>query len=119
MSRTSKLAKITTAALVADFGLLAYIVRNDEIKFDVPASDPIFKSAAYTKFNPNKNAATQDEVIKHIPLKALKPEFLENKSSIVERFTGGVFGGTGRRIRISVENVGLTRRQRMRSSVTS
>lgn len=90
------MAKIATAGIVIDYALLAYIVRNDEVKFDVPASDPIFKSAAYTKFNPNKNAATQDEVIKRIPLRALKPEFLENRSSIVERFTGGVFGGTGK-----------------------
>lgn len=96
MSRFAQLAKIATAGIVIDYALLAYIVRNDEVKFDVPASDPIFKSAAYTKFNPNKNAATQDEVIKRIPLRALKPEFLENRSSIVERFTGGVFGGTGK-----------------------
>lgn len=95
MGRFASLAKIATAGLVIDYALLAYIVRNDEIKWDVPKSDPIFSSAAYTKFNPNKNAATQDEVIKRIPLQALKQEFRDDKSKIVERFTGGVFGGTG------------------------
>ncbi len=94
MGKYTRLTSIAVGGLLVDYGLLAYIVRNDEI-VDVSAHDPIFKSAAYQKFNPNRNVATQDEVIKRIPLSALKPEVLEQKERIADKFAGGVFGGTG------------------------
>lgn len=36
MGRFAQLAKIATAGIVIDYALLAYIVRNDEVKCELP-----------------------------------------------------------------------------------
>lgn len=86
-------AAFTASSLIlADLGLLAYIVRNDEVKYTLSPTDPIFSSAIYKKLNPEGNTPMNDEVIKRIPLKYVKPEVLEKKDQLASKFVGGVFG---------------------------
>lgn len=90
-----KRAAYTAGGLIlADLVLLAYIVRNDEVK-PLPLSDPIFSNQLYKKFNPENNTPMRDEVVKRIPLRNVKPEVLERKEHIAAKFVGGVFGRGG------------------------
>lgn len=64
-----------------------------------PATEPLFRSQWYKKFNPLQNPTTHDECIRRIPLFKLRPELVEDAqkggSKLVEAFSQGIWGGPG------------------------
>ncbi|KAL3423804.1 hypothetical protein PVAG01_05551 [Phlyctema vagabunda] len=85
------------AALVgAPVGAAGFAVWTRNSHFvPITAADPIFSSAAYTKYNPHRNPATQDICVRRIPLRDIKPSLLEKEGKLVEAFCAGVWGGIG------------------------
>lgn len=79
----------------ASTGAFFYGVRNSKfVPFSV--SDAIFNSAAYNKFNPEKNPSTKDLCVRKVPLNQVKPQLLEKEGRLVEAFCAGVWGGFGK-----------------------
>jgi hypothetical protein len=98
-SLTSKLLQgtaVTTSATIA-----AFFVWTKHCKFtDIsPATDPIFQSAFYKKYNPSSNPTTHDLCIGKIPIFKLRPDLVEDAekggTKMVEAFCAGVWGGFG------------------------
>lgn len=59
-------------------------------------SDRIFTSKYYQKFNPNHNPTVHDLHIRKVPISQIDPSLLlPDQESLIERFTGGVWAGTG------------------------
>jgi hypothetical protein len=94
MAGLKRAAKIIAAGAVLDIGLLLYVVRACEVHPVIP-SDPIFRSPSYRLLNPHHNPATQDEVVRRMPLAQVRDELLTPDGHLVEAFCGSVFGGTG------------------------
>jgi len=94
MGFISKVFKTTVVGGGAAAGAFVFGTRNSHF---VPllASDPIFSSKSYLKYNPEKNPATQDFCVKKVPLSKIKPELLEKDGKLVEAFCAGVWGGLG------------------------
>ncbi|KAL5354297.1 hypothetical protein ACLOAV_000385 [Pseudogymnoascus australis] len=76
-------------------GLALFATRRSTI-VPVPATDPIYSSAAYRAQNVNNNPVTHDIVLRRLPLSSVRPELLEKKGALVETATAGVFGGLGK-----------------------
>ena len=98
-SLTSKLLQgtaVTTSATLA-----AFFVWTKHCKFvDLsPATDPLFQSAFYKKYNPNPNPTIYDLCIRKIPIFKLKQELVEDAekggTKMVEAFCAGVWSGFG------------------------
>ncbi len=64
-----------------------------------PATEPLFQSKWYQKYNAIKNPTTHDEVVRRLPLFKIRPELVEDSqkggSKLVEAFSQGVWGGPG------------------------
>jgi hypothetical protein len=75
-------------------GGFAYLVRKSTF-VPLSAQDPIFSSAAYLRNNPNRNPATQDIIVRTVPLSQIKPQLLEKEGKLVEAFCAGIWGGLG------------------------
>ncbi|KAJ5991585.1 hypothetical protein N7499_004001 [Penicillium canescens] len=94
MGLFSRLLKVSAAGTVASVGVFWGATRNDVFE-PMDTSDPIFQSAFFKKFNPNRNPTLHDVCVRRIPLDKIKPELLENKGKLVEAFCAGVWGGMG------------------------
>jgi hypothetical protein len=87
---------ITTSASIA-----AFVVWTKHCEFDdiSPATDPIFQSAFYKKYNPSSNPTTHDLCIRKIPIFKLRQDLVEDAekggTKMVEAFCAGVWGGFG------------------------
>ena len=88
---------IQTAVIggAASTGAFFYGVRNSKF-VPISASDAIFNSVAYNKFNPEKNPSTKDLCVRKVPLNQVKPQLLEKEGRLVEAFCAGVWGGVGK-----------------------
>ncbi|KIX94134.1 uncharacterized protein Z520_10160 [Fonsecaea multimorphosa CBS 102226] len=64
-----------------------------------PATEPLFKSVWFRKFNPGNHEATYDECVRRIGLQKIRPELVEDSrqggTKLVEEFCRGVWGGAG------------------------
>ncbi|KAJ5949330.1 hypothetical protein N7454_000914 [Penicillium verhagenii] len=78
----------------ASVGVFWGATRNDVFE-PMQASDPIFQSPFFKKFNPEQNPTLHDLCVRRIPLDKIKPELLENKGKLTEAFCAGVWGGMG------------------------
>ncbi|KAF2773313.1 hypothetical protein EJ03DRAFT_341103 [Teratosphaeria nubilosa] len=93
---------IRTTFAIAGYGSLAgaasfiAITRHSKIS-PIPASDYIFNSTLYSRYNPNNAPVTQDICTRKVPLSKIKPELLEKAEDgrLVEAFCQGVWGGLG------------------------
>jgi hypothetical protein len=95
MGLFSRLLKVSAAGTVASIGVFWGATRNDVFE-PIDTSDPIFQSAFFKTFNPNRNPTLHDVCVRRIPLDKIKPELLENKGKLVEAFCAGVWGGMGK-----------------------
>ncbi|KAH9817787.1 hypothetical protein Tdes44962_MAKER05497 [Teratosphaeria destructans] len=93
---------IRTTLAIAGYGSLAgaasFIAATRYSKISaLPASDYIFNSTLYSRYNPNNAPATQDLCTRKVPLSKIKPELLEKAEDgkLVEAFCQGVWGGLG------------------------
>jgi hypothetical protein len=77
-------------------GGFAFWTRNSKF-VPIAADDPIFSSAAYLRYNPNKNPQTKDLCVRKVELSKIKPQLLEKEGEgkLVEAFCAGVWGGIG------------------------
>jgi hypothetical protein len=94
MGLISKLVKTSVAGSIASVGVFWGATRND-VFAPMDSSDPIFQSAFFKKFNPNRNPTTHDVCIRRIPLDKIQPSLIEEKGKLVEAFCEGVWGGMG------------------------
>ncbi len=66
---------------------------------DLPATDPLFSSAAYKHFNPRTNPSMSDVCVRRLPLHQIRPDLLDDDrrggGKLVETFCGGIYGGKG------------------------
>jgi hypothetical protein len=98
-SLTSKLLQataVTTSATIATFFVWTKHCQFTDLS---PATDPIFQSAFYKRYNPGANPTAHDLCIRKIPIFKLKPELVEDAqrggTKMVEAFCAGVWGGFG------------------------
>ena len=78
-------------------GLLAW-TRNSKIR-PVAASDYIFHSTLFARYNPNRAPVTQDLCFRRVELGKVRAELLEGgeeDGKLVEAFCRGVWSGVGR-----------------------
>ncbi|KAI9150323.1 hypothetical protein HJFPF1_10082 [Paramyrothecium foliicola] len=81
--------------LLATSGSAAYLAARNPVIAPLGASDPLWKSSLYRRFNPSANPATQDVCIKRIPLSKVRPELLEKEGDLALEFCRGVWSGLG------------------------
>lgn len=91
----SKLVKTSIAGSVASVGVFWGATRNDLFQ-PMDTSDPIFQSALFNKFNPNRNPTLHDVCVRQMPLDKIQPSLVEEKGKLVEAFCAGVWGGLGK-----------------------
>ncbi|KAH0840457.1 hypothetical protein AYO21_03093 [Fonsecaea monophora] len=101
----SLLSKSLQAAGISTFaGVCAFAVWTKHCRFTPPtqfnpATEPLFQSAWFRKFNPQNHEATYDECVRRIGLQKIKPELVEDArrggTKLVEEFCRGVWGGPG------------------------
>ncbi|KAJ9625471.1 hypothetical protein H2204_010333 [Knufia peltigerae] len=101
-SRISKAFQGLTITGLASVG--AFFVWTKHCHFTpadqfTPATEPLFQSSWYKKFNPLQNPTTHDECVRRLPLFKLRPELVEDAqkggSKLVEAFSQGIWGGPG------------------------
>ncbi|KAL2403915.1 hypothetical protein ABEF95_004261 [Exophiala dermatitidis] len=104
-SRLSKTLQGITVTTLASIG--GFFVWTKHCQFTPddqfnPATEPLFRSQWFQKFNPGSNPTTHDECVRRLPLHKIRPELLEDArnggSKLVEAFSQGVWGGFGYKI---------------------
>ncbi|KAJ7279063.1 hypothetical protein C8J57DRAFT_1305426 [Mycena rebaudengoi] len=91
-----KFMAYTSLAGAAGFGGFFIFARKSHFVPFAVASDPIFTSAHFKKFNPHQNAATiEDLCVRRVPLDQIKPELLKEEGKLVEQFCAGAWSGFG------------------------
>ncbi|KAH8663931.1 hypothetical protein BX600DRAFT_382027 [Xylariales sp. PMI_506] len=58
---------------------------------NLPKDDPWFKSKTYAKYNPKANPALQDDCIKRISLRKIRPELRDNEEALTLEFCRGIW----------------------------
>lgn len=94
MGLFSRLLKVTAAGSFATVGVFWGATRNDLFE-PMDASDRIFQSSFFKKYNPEGNPTLHDKCVRRIPLDKIEPSLLEKKGKLVEAFCAGVWGGMG------------------------
>ncbi|KAL8288500.1 hypothetical protein RB601_004771 [Gaeumannomyces tritici] len=74
---------------------VGYLNSSTVVVQPLPPRDPLFSSKLWKRSNPNKNQATQDICLKHIPLDDIRPELLEREGDLVLEFCRGVWSSLG------------------------
>ncbi|KAH7186094.1 uncharacterized protein B0J16DRAFT_415364 [Fusarium flagelliforme] len=87
--------KAIMPSLLATSTGAAYLASQNPVISPLPANDPIWSSRLFRRANPNGNPATQDVVIKRIPLEKIKPELLQKNGDLALEFCRGVWSGWG------------------------
>lgn len=95
-SKVAQGTAVSASATVAAFFVWAKHCKF--VDFD-PATDPVFQSPFFKKYNPDSNPTTHDLCVRKIPIFKLKPELVEDAekggTKLVEAFCAGVWGGFG------------------------
>jgi hypothetical protein len=98
-SLTSKLLQATAVSTAATIAAFFVWTKHCQFADMSSATDPIFQSAFYKKYNPSANPTTHDLCIRKIPIFKLRPEQVEDAeqggTKMVEAFCAGVWGGFG------------------------
>ncbi|KIW92469.1 uncharacterized protein Z519_06316 [Cladophialophora bantiana CBS 173.52] len=99
LSKSLQAVGITTFASVCAFAVWTkHCHFTPPAQFN-PASEPLFRSAWFARFNPRNHEATYDECVRRISLSKIRPELLEDArkggTRLVEEFCRGVWGGPG------------------------
>ncbi|KAF5121884.1 hypothetical protein E5D57_012355 [Metarhizium anisopliae] len=89
------LSKTVFSSLVATTSLAAYLAAKNPVLSPLAASDPIWTSKLFKRYNPSANPATQDVCIKRLPLDRIRPELLKNPGDLVLEYCRGVWSGYG------------------------
>jgi hypothetical protein len=103
MSRAVRAAGkfVAYTSLAGAVGLGGFLITTRKSRF-VPfavASDPIFTSAHFKKFNPSQNApGLEDLCVRRVPLDQIKPALLADEGKLVEQFCAGIWSGFGMHI---------------------
>ncbi|KAJ7737907.1 hypothetical protein DFH07DRAFT_927443 [Mycena maculata] len=91
-----KFLAYTSLAGAVGFG--GFLVRTRKSRF-VPfslATDPIFTSDHFKKFNPNENVpGLHDLCVRRVPLSQIRSELLKEDGKLAEAFCAGVWSGFG------------------------
>lgn len=82
--------------LLATTGSAAYLAARNPVIAPLAASDSLWKSSVYKRYNPSGNPGTQDVCIKRIPLSKIRPELLEKEGDLALEFCRGVWSGLGK-----------------------
>lgn len=93
------MAFIKVLGIIPACGLLAvgtffYATRQIEA-IELSPEDPIFNGEYHRKYNPNNNPTVNDLHIRKIPISQIDPAYLETPERLIERFSGGVWAGSG------------------------
>ncbi|KAJ7145803.1 hypothetical protein C8R44DRAFT_599561 [Mycena epipterygia] len=92
----SKFLAYTSVAGAVGFGSFLFFTRKSRFVPFTLATDPIFTSNHFKKFNPNQNVpGLHDLCVRHVPLNQIKPELLKEEGKLVEGFCAGVWSGFG------------------------
>lgn len=94
MGIISKAIGITGWSALAGAGTYVAMTRKNRI-LPIPASDYIFNTTHYARYNPNNAPVTQDICLREVPLSQIKPEYLEKEGQLTEKFCAGVWSGLG------------------------
>ncbi|OKL60713.1 hypothetical protein UA08_03985 [Talaromyces atroroseus] len=94
MGIIGRVLKLTTYGGVATLGAHFVWTRNSTVE-PLPATDYLFTSPSFKKFNPNQNAVLSDVCVRRVPLSHIDPLLLEKKGKLAEAFCAGVWGGLG------------------------
>ncbi|KAL1590772.1 hypothetical protein WHR41_00790 [Cladosporium halotolerans] len=94
MGIISKAIGVTGWTAFAAAGTFVAMTRKNRI-LPVPASDYIFNSTSYARYNPYNSPVTQDICLRRVPLSQIKPEYLEQEGRLAEKFCAGVWSGLG------------------------
>ena len=93
MAIAKVLSLIPASGLLA-VGTFFYTTRQIEA-IQLSPEDLIFKSKHHQKYNPNNNPTVNDLHIRKVPFSQIDPAYLENPERLIERFSGGVWAGSG------------------------
>lgn len=77
-------------------GVAAYLAAKNPVISPLAATDAIWKSSVFRKYNPSANPATQDVCIKRIPIDKIRPELIKNPSALTLEYCRGVWSGVGK-----------------------
>lgn len=94
MGLISKTIGLTGWTTLGATGIWIAFTRKNRI-VPVPASDYIFNSTLFARYNPNNSPVTQDLCLRQVPLSQIKPELLETEGKLAEAFCAGVWSGVG------------------------
>lgn len=89
-------SKAVVTSFIGTTGLVAYLGAKNRIISPLPASDPIWTSPVFKKYNPSANPATQDVCVKRLPLSKIRPGLLENPGDLALEYCRGVWSGPGK-----------------------
>ncbi|KAH7175325.1 hypothetical protein EDB81DRAFT_874180 [Dactylonectria macrodidyma] len=89
------IGKTVFTALLGTSTAAAYLAAKNPVISPLPPSDPIWSARLYKRGNPNRNPATQDVVIRRIPIDKIRPELLEKNGDLTLEFCRGVWSGLG------------------------
>lgn len=89
------LRKTAVGVTVGTAAALGYLHVATSIIAPIPLNDAIYSSSAYKKYNPHKNAATNDICVKTIPLNRIRPELLQKEGDLALELCRGVWHGWG------------------------
>lgn len=90
------IAKAAFSSLIGTTGLAAYLAAKNPVISPIAASDAIWSSKLFKRYNPSANPATQDVCIKRIPLEKIRPELLKNPGDLALEYCRGVWAGHGK-----------------------
>lgn len=94
MGIISKAIGITGWSALGAAGTFVALTRKNTI-LPVPASDYIFNSSLFARYNPYNSPVTQDLCLRKVPLSQIQPELLEKEGVLTEKFCAGVWSGLG------------------------
>lgn len=94
MGLITKAIGLTGWSSLAVAGTFVAMTRKNRI-LPIPASDYIFNTTHYARYNPNNAPVTQDICLRSVPLSQIKPELLEKEGALAEKFCAGVWSGIG------------------------
>lgn len=94
MGVISKTIGLAGWGALAGAGTFVAMTRKNRI-LPVPASDYIFNTTHYARYNPYNSPVTQDICLREVPLSQIKPEYLEKEGKLAEKFCAGVWSGIG------------------------
>lgn len=89
------ITKTIFTGLLGASSTAAFLAARNPVISPLAATDSIWTSNAYRRYNPAKNPATQDVCVKRIPLSKIRPDLLQKEGDLAVEFCRGVWSGLG------------------------